>query len=158
MAKYIIVYNTTDGAIIKVQGNPPPESVLASGTGTVSGNVLSGIDLAGNAQEDVDWIRLDSKWRFIIEQWNSSTEVVLKQPVSNRFEGSQDYELMQVGNPIQFTNPQKNTIINDTKTEEGHANVGAILIDTELMISPVEWKVNTSTEQLEKKADSIVYE
>ncbi len=156
MAKHIILYNTVSGRIIRVEGNPSPKEVLASGSGTVSDEKMTGVSLGGNAREDVEWVRLSGSKVMMIAEWASDTEISFA--FSDRFfQGEQDYELMKAGSAVQFSAQEKADRIASTKAEVGHDDIDALLVTTDFPIDST-WRVNTTTHLLEKKTADITYD
>ena len=154
--KYIVLYDTVTGSIISTEGNPPSDDVLASGSGTVTDEKMTGVDLDGNAQGDVGWVRLGGSKTMMISEWVDNTELAFT--LKDRFhQGAQDYELMKEGSSVQFTSQQKADKIAAMKTQVGHDNVDALLVRVGFPITS-EWKVNITTSQLEKKTADITYD
>jgi hypothetical protein len=144
--KIMVLYNTTNGAVIEMRQNQFSRTVLSSGMGLLTDRHLTGLALGGYAQGDVDWVQFTKggvTMRRSIKSWVDDTHAVLQSGAKN-LEGSVSYELMADGAAVQFTAQEKADAIDEVKSQEGHDNVDAVLITTDQRIVPNEWYVDTA--------------
>lgn len=142
----MVVYNTTDGSIIRVAQKMKDRATLSTGSGLLTELHLTGVDLDGHAQADVDQVLItsgDVTMRRIPGHWVDDTHVVLRSP-ARRLDGAVSWELLQFVTAVQFSAQEKADAIAEVKTDEGIDTVDAILVTASQTISTSQWYVDTA--------------
>jgi len=162
--KFLVLYDTNTGQILRMTGKRETAVVVGSGSGTLvtSGNygLLTSDDLVGIATEDIENLVMvtptRSKRRYLKTRHNDNQIEIT--PVRDLEAGAVTFEITKRGALQQFDDAAKAAAIADVKLEVGHDDVSAIKIDVGAHINLAEWVVNTSTQELEKKEATISYE
>jgi hypothetical protein len=159
MNKQIVVFDTTNGDILRVYNAPPEWATVCSGDGRVDGQSLFGYGFSSIDPSDINTVSviLDGRtMRCGLKEVVSDTELTFaRTPIY----GDVTYNIMKRNNPMAISDTDKIREINNIKAEIKHANVDALKISVEQWIGAHSHFVDiTDGNKIKRKDERIIYE
>lgn len=159
MNRYLIVYDTTTGEILRASPRMNAFTTIVSGNGTLDGDTLTGTNFSGVSQGDMAIIQTNNRdVRCGVAEVVSGTELRLERVFPDQDAGSVSFTVKRVGDPVSATNEEKATAINEVKAEVGHQNVDALKVKTKQSISANTHHVDLGDGNKVKKVEEVAYE
>jgi len=159
MNRYLVVYDTTTGGILRASPRPNTFTTVVSGNGTLDGDSLVGTSFSGVATGDMVVMRTSSREvRCGVAEVVSGTELRLGRVFPDQDAGGVSFTVKRVGDPVSATNEEKATAINEVKVEVGHQNVDALKVKTRQSISASSYYVDLGDGNKVKKVEEVAYE
>jgi hypothetical protein len=159
MNRQIVVFDTTNGDIVRIFNVPPVWTTTCSGSGTVDGQILVGSGFSAINPDDINTVVVVMDGRTMrcgFKEVLSDTELVfMRTPIH----GSVTYEVLKRNDP----GPQPITIvnreINKAKQRTGRTNLDALKISLEQWVDAGNYFVDIGDgNKIKNKDQRITYD
>lgn len=157
--KQIIIYNTSTGEILRTISRSYSESEVVSGSGSVSGDEITGSGFSSASVGDLVLLTTSIRTlRLSVKEILSDTKIKVERRVLSRENGDVSYVIKSRGTPSQFSSAEMVSRIQEVRDETGLSEVDVLRIDADVAILAGAHEVDLSGPSIRRKEDAIVYE